>query len=469
MTLLKRSAVTLVFQLGGQAVTVLAGVVLARRLGPAGKGITAYAMVALMLVSTFFGGQNQAIAYQFGRKRLSLPAVHRAMLQVFGVIAPFCALGMVAIGFGFPGQRALLAAALALPFALYAQFSAQFFVLIGRPILSNLQSFGITALYGLGVLAFVLLPHGGTFAALAAWVGSIAIGAGYSVFHLLPYLKGRRAYRRDQAESAEPTLAESALPHPEVVREHLAFSCSSGLTSLASFLNLRIDVFLVSVMLGAAELGIYTLAIATGELMWRVAQAVVWSALGRIASESRECSARLVAKLSRNIFAFQLLSGALVFVFAPSLITAIYGHRFAEAATTLRVLLPGLVLYTSEGTIGHFFCVQEGKPELRLGVQCSSIALCAVITMLTIHRLSIIGAAIATSVTYIGVVAVMTFLFTRATGVSVGELFLLQRSDIERYLGIVKARLAPAYTAPLRRESEYAGLGMEPPRSPESR
>jgi O-antigen/teichoic acid export membrane protein len=438
MSLLKRSAVTLTFQLGGQAVTVLAGIALARSLGPAGKGVTAYAMVALALVTTYFSGQNQAIAYQFGRKRLGLHAVHRAMLHVFAMVAPFCVIIMAAIGWGFSSQRALIAAAIALPFALYTQFCAQFFLVIGRPMLSNLQGFGSTVLYGIGVLAFVLLGHGGTIAALSVWVASIVIGTAYSSYHILPYLQGRREYRRDQAEAAEPLLDEATLPHPEVVRDHLAFSYKSGLASLASYLNLRIDVFLVSVMLGAAELGTYTLAIATGELMWRVAQAVIWSALGRIASEPRERAAQLVAKLARNIFAFQLVAGTIAFVFAPPLITAIYGQAFAEAATALRFLLPGLMLYTVDGMMGYFFSVQEGKPTLRLAVQCSSIVVCALITVLTIHRFSIVGAAIATSVSYIGVVAVMTFLFTRATGVSVGELFLLQRSDIERYAGVIK-------------------------------
>src|SRR5262249_55141162 len=147
MSLLKRSAETFVFQLGGQAVTVLAGIVLARSLGPAGKGVTAYAVVALALVTTFFNGQNQAIAYQFGRRRLSLQTVHRAMLHVFAFATPLCLAGMIGISLAFPSQRALLAAAAALPFALYAQFAAQFFLVIGRPRLSNLQTFGATLLY----------------------------------------------------------------------------------------------------------------------------------------------------------------------------------------------------------------------------------------------------------------------------------------------------------------------------------
>jgi len=220
--------------------------------------------------------------------------------------------------------------------------------------------------------------------------------------------------------------------------------CKSGFTSLASFLNLRIDVFIVSIMLGSAELGVYTLAIATGELMWKVAQAVVWSSLGRIASEPADRSAQLVAKVSRNIFTFQLIFGSIVFVLAPPLITIVYGSAFAETATALRYLLPGLMLYTVDSVMGYFFSVQQGKPTLRLMVQSASIVICATITMLTIHRLSIIGAAIATSVSYISVVIVMTILFTRATNIRVAEMFLLQRSDLDRYVQIIKKGLQKA-------------------------
>jgi O-antigen/teichoic acid export membrane protein len=437
MSLLKRSAVTLIFQLGGQAVTVLAGIALARSLGPAGKGVTAYAIVALALVTTFFNGQNQAIAYQFGRRRLGLPAVHRAMMTVFAWVVPVIIAVMLGIGFWVPSQIGLIPAAAALPFALYAQFSTQFFLVIGKQLTANIQTFASTVFYGLGVFVLMLYGRGGLTAALCIWVASIVFGASYSAYHLWPYFRGKKAYVRDQSSSSA-ALAETTQVHQEVVREHFLFSCRSGLSSFASFLNLRIDVFVVSFMLGAAELGVYTLAIATGEIMWKLAQAVVWSGMGRIASETPARSALLVAQMSRNLFTFQLIFAIIAYILAPTLITLVYGPAFAEAATTLRFLLPGLVLYTSDSVMGYFFSVQKGKPTLRLTVQCCSIVACAAITFLTIPRFSIIGAAIATSTTYVGVVAVMLYFFTKETGIRPLDMFVLQKDDFERYGALLK-------------------------------
>jgi len=95
--------------------------------------------------------------------------------------------------------------------------------------------------------------------------------------------------------------------------------------------------------------------------------------------------------------------------------------------------MPGLTAYLIEAPIGYFFSVQKGRPTFRLMVQSASVAICAVITFLTIPHFKIYGAAIATSVTYLFVAVVMTVLFTRSTKISVWELYVLQRSDIERY------------------------------------
>jgi O-antigen/teichoic acid export membrane protein len=434
VSLLKRSAVSLLFQLGGQAAAVIVGVALARGLGPAGKGTTAYAMVTLSLVMTFFDGHCEAIAYQFGGRRLSFASVHRAMIRIFVVAAPLCMFVLISLGLLIPSQRALIAAAVAVPFALYSQLATQFFMVMGRMWNANLQSLAPTVLYALVLSPLLLWGHAGVREALIIWVASIAVGAAYGFACLRPYLLGSRPVVRDLSEaSAEEPELESEPEHRSVIREQFSFMTKAGLSSFASYLNLRVDVFIVSAMLGAGELGVYTLAVATGELMWKVGGAVIWSVLGRIASEPPERSAELVAKVTRNILALNLVFAALVFIFAPPLITLVYGLPFARTATAMRLLMPGLTAYLIEAPIGYFFSVQKGRPTFRLMVQSASVAICAVITFLTIPHFKIYGAAIATSVTYLFVAVVMTVLFTRSTKISVWELYVLQRSDIERY------------------------------------
>jgi O-antigen/teichoic acid export membrane protein len=445
---------TMVFQLGGQAASVIVGVALARLLGPAGKGTTAYAMVALSLVTMYFNGQNEAIAYQFGRRRLSIAAVHRAMFHIFAITAPLCMLIMIGIGFGLPSQHALIAAALALPFALYAQFATQFLLVIGRTLTANILALSSTLLYAMVITPLLLWGHAGTREALIVWVGALAAGALYAWYSLRPYITGKRQVLRDAEENEEPELE---LSHGEVFKEQFVFMGKAGFSSFASYLNLRIDVFIVSIMLGAAELGVYTLAIATGELMWKVGQAITWSALGRIASETPERSAEMVAKVTRNIFALQFVFALVVFIAAPPLITFVYGPAFNETSTTMRLLLPGLTAYLIEGPIGYFFSVQKGNPTFRLVVQSCSIGICAVVTFLAIPRFSIYGAAVATSVSYLCVVAIMTVLFTRSTNVSVWELFFLQRSDFERYGRLLEGLKKNLASALRRNKSHNSG------------
>ena len=110
---------------------------------------------------------------------------------------------------------------------------------------------------------------------------------------------------------------------------------------------------------------------------------------------------------------------------------AIYGRAFAEAGPVLQILMPGLVVYAVESFLGYFIRVQVRRPLLIFAIQMVSSLACVAITLLTIHRFGIAGAAFATSVTYVGVVAFKSLFFKSKTGIGMREQWLLRPSDVQ--------------------------------------
>jgi len=108
----------------------------------------------------------------------------------------------------------------------------------------------------------------------------------------------------------------------------------------ADFLNLRVDVFVVSIMLDARSLGIYSLAVATGELIWQISRPLSWTTTGRVAAGTREYAIALVSRVTRMILAVELLAGIVIFAFAPAAVNAVYGSAYAESGDLVRWLLP---------------------------------------------------------------------------------------------------------------------------------
>lgn len=426
-TVIAQTMITFFGNSSGYIVAIFTGIVVARALGPEGKGIASYAALVMALFTTFGGGLQAGIMFECGRNGRSQELAYGAALRLLGLTMLPIAAVLFAIGIADPRHSAFAYVACAIPFAVYCQIANGIFLLRNdirtTVIQATIPTFGV-ALFTIPALTVF---HGGLTAVLAIWAIMFAASGCYAMFRLNTYLPAL-------------SLASSM----ELIREQGLFSLKSGSTSLASFLNLRVDVFVVSIMLDARTLGIYTLAVATGELMWQVSRPLIWATNGRVAAAERTSAVALTATVTRNIFAVEAAIGVVIFLLAPLAVELVYGPAYAESGTIVRWLLPGLVLYAAQAPLAYFIMVKEGKPTALLAIQVVCAVLCATISALTIHRLNIFGAALATTVTY-GVSAVASgVLFARYTGLPAGTFLVLRREDFGRFqrlIGAVFARL----------------------------
>lgn len=414
----------------GQLAGIAAGVTQARVLGPDGKAVLAYAVIALSMVLIGTDGISNAVLVQVSRKEDSLRRIHRAMIGVVGAIALPCALIALIAGIVLPSERPLLGAALAIPFALYVQGARGMLLALGATAAVAWQGSILTAFCSAGIIVALLVWHVSSYQALAIWFICQLAAAGYTAAVL------RRRIGRSEAR-------ESGRSVGELIREQFRFGTKSSLATAAAYINLRIDVFLISALLGPRLLGIYTLAVSTGELLWSIGLPVVWAALENIAGDPFHEAAALSARLMRYVVALQVVLGGVLFIFGPWLIVHVYGAAFESAGTVLRILLPGLVVYAVETFLGYFILVQIKRPLLLFAVQLSSAAACTVLTLLTLDRFGINGAAMATTVTYAGVVAFKSLYFRRKTGIGLRQQWVVTRDDLRPLY--VRLRQAAGY------------------------
>ncbi len=349
-------------QVGCQVITILSGIVIARAIGPDGKGFSGYAATAVNFVAVFFYGFADAVFFQFGKQKHSARAVHRVALRIMIgalciVIPAFCIIAAVA-----PSQRPLAAAAIALPFALYMQILTPFLLVREKILLTNIRALTQSLGTALVTLPLLIFTHLGLSAVLGVWVLFYAVSALQSAW-------GVRTMLREPATSQDDAKV--------LLEGQLGFGLRAAGGSAAGFLNLRIAVIVVSVMFSATALGWYMLAIASGEMLWQVSRAFVWPALGRIGADSLHDSAALVARLTRNILAIVAVLGLVAFIVGPWLIVHVYGEAFAPAGNALRWALPGLVAYSAEIALTQFVMLQLVRPVAVIWIQSSAAALCA--------------------------------------------------------------------------------------------
>ncbi len=415
--IVRQTFLTFCGQSGGYVVTIVTGIVVARTLGPAGKGIVALAMLLLAIFTTYGDGIQSAIMYQCGNRREPESLVYAAALRLIGAVFLPLSIALLVVGFTVPRFGTLIFVAIAIPFSVYVQVVNSFLLMRNQVaatiVIGAFGTFG----YALVVVPALLLWHADAYAILGIWAAMYLAAAAYAWIRVAALIP---------ASAARSTT-------PAVLFDQARFGFKSGSISVATFLNLRVDVFIVGLMLDARTLGIYSLSVATAELLWQLSRPLGWSTMGRIAVAERAEAIALTASVTRNTLAVVTVAGAILFAIAPAAIVFVYGAAYAEAGHVLRWLIPGAICYAANGTMGYYVATREGKPLTIFYQQSASVIACAVITAGTLHVIGIYGAALATSVTYVLSTVARGVLFNRTTGASPLSFMLLNAGDLQRY------------------------------------
>jgi len=411
--LLRKTLHTFATLLFGQGSSIAAGIAVAHAFGPSGRGILSFAAILLTFAFTTADGVRNAVAFQIGNEGRDARSVWATALRLMAAISPLGIVAFLGLWQFTRSQPAYLYVALAFPFALYSQAVGIVYFLRDRNEEFNLRNAATIGGGGsLVTLVLVLAFHASVAVVLDAWLASYVVAAVWSAFGVGAML-------------GPPGVRERNL-----LREQVTFVGKSALSNNVTFLALRVDVFIVSAFASVASLGIYTLALATGEIMWGASKSLYWSASGRVATLPLAEAAALTARIVRLITAMQFVVGVALFAIGPWLISTAYGGRFVESGSVLRVLLPGMILYSADGMLSYFIAVRAGRPGLLLGLECVTLGICATIAYATIGRYGILGPAVADTVAYVASYVVKMNVFCRLSGLGFWHVAIPRFEDV---------------------------------------
>ena len=225
------------------------------------------------------------------------------------------------------------------------------------------------------------------------------------------------------------------------VKDIFMFSIPVYLGDLFKALNYRMDVFFVSFFQSPRELGFYTTAVGTANLILMVSSAFATNLLQRVASEqsSPEENAARTAQIVRIIFWFNLICaiglGSVSFWLLPFLYTPV----FINSVPALLLILPGTWLLSLMFILTSYIN-GIGKPKVNLVISMVALVVTAFLDATLIPHYSIEGAAVASSAAYSLATILSMGYFLHQTGLPLSSLMLLNRDDLHQ-LGLVVGRL----------------------------
>lgn len=418
---------TFVRQIGAGILQLITIIAIARALGPEGNGHFSVALLLPTLLSTFLDiGLSSANTHFVSGQRISARAAFYSSLRWISILVPIGLLVGVAIIYlagerWFPGVPAsALWVALAVYPVLFIQSTLP-------SIFRGLQDFKI--------FNFIFLLQPAT--TLLVILGMVSLGSSQVSLMLLAFLIGM-AVSGGFTSAALYCKTRSDVPKRGYFghynRRTIQYALKSHVSIAITFLNYRVDVYLLNLLGEATSTGLYVVSTQIAERLWlfSVAASIALSPLlSQLSAKAHQLSkassqANLRAnpsyksidkreKITPLIYLWVLiatgLAGIVMACVALPMVTFLFGDRYRASAVVLWLLLPGVVAWSGARVLAYDLAARD-RPELNIYLNMGVLAVNVAGNLWLIPAYGMFGAAIATTVSYALFSVVMLHTYT---------------------------------------------------------
>jgi stage V sporulation protein B len=402
------------------AISFTMAVLLARALGPEGRGVTSLYTsainVSFMLVSLgasaaaiYFVARRELTARQSMEVGLSL-ALIAALLSVLGVLAAYLLFNDQLVDAGVPYWFIVFS----IPAAV--QFRSVEAVLQAQGRFAAFNAMGIS----LGLTAFL------SFVVIELTIGltvsrAIVVWSFYFVFPaLFGYLLiGRDAWPRRPAG-------------PATLRQVATFGMQGQVSNLVQLLNYRLDSYLVLVFVGASGVGLYSIGVQLSEGLWFIANSVSLVLLTNLTAGDEAYAARATPLVCRGTLLVTSLVALAAGAVSPFIIPTVFGQAFEGAVLPFILLLPGAVALAGTKVLASYV-FSRGRPLINGAIAAVALVVAVGVDAALIPVWGVKGAAVGATMGYIVSLALTAIAYRRLSGGSLFEALVPRPSDLALY------------------------------------
>lgn len=409
----------------GLAITVVVA-----RQGPKVQGAFALFVAVESALLTLFSGLGLWLARQMSQQGGGPKVQALPMLQ--GVLRAAVSLGLVAsavllaVSWGAEAMpySQLWLLALAAPFLLLVPTATGLWLGEARMWPINVAQVAAPAVVLLGLLGAWWLTQGTVRSAplvvlvLTAWVSGKAIVAVCTALYAL-----RDATQRDEALGLGSGLGAQATARWQ---QGWPFIATIGLANVVSLLNYRASLFLVERFHGLSAVGTYSVAVTVAELLWLLSSSVTVSAYARIGHPDPRVAASMTVQAVRINVLATLLAAPVLLAGAWWALPWVLGEAYQASLMPLMALLPGVAGYAAASSLSAYYTNHLGRPQLAGAIAGLSLCVSFGLGWWLVPRWGATGAAVSSSVGYLGAIVVAYGVFLKHAGLPMRALWTRQ-------------------------------------------
>jgi O-antigen/teichoic acid export membrane protein len=406
-TALKSGGRLLAHRAAQYGLAFLSGIIITRALGPSGRA--EYALPLALSVTVWVAlhlSIELAVQRLLGRREATLREVAGFLAAATLGISVVAVTVAIVVGLlvrtellaGVPPVNVVLAA-MTIPFSLMGQMAAALLFRLGA-----LRAYGwiVAASGGLQLalaISLALAWHIDSSVALAITLIVIA-ATGIALCVVLTRYTGARAL----VPRTSRALARTAL--------------GAGLklhaSSLALYLNLKIDLLLISAMTNARQTGLYSLSATLAELVFVATSTVSLSALQTQVEAEEDTAAEYTVSFTRQTLALSVIIAAVAAAGSYPFVVLAYGSTWTGSVAPFAVLTLAAIGLGVEGPARNLL-IRIGRPAVISAASIVALVVNVVANLVLVPGIGIMGAAVASVLSYWVAALLMVWLVRRAT------------------------------------------------------
>jgi O-antigen/teichoic acid export membrane protein len=389
----------LVSSVVGNAGYFAAMLVVARVLGPSGRGTVAFITVTALVTSQLANlGVTDATSVMAARS----PSLRPILLTNVTLAA---LAGAAAVGTG-------VAALLALVPGIRPEGTGGvvLVILVVATTASASAAAGYAFLQGTGRFKPYARVQAASAWAYAAALAVVEVTVGRTVTRAAVIWAGAQGLSGLMLLAAAALDTGVARPDPGLLRESIRFGVRAWIGGLSRLLNARTDQIITGLISTEATLGIYAVAVNSGELTYYLASAAATALLPAVAASDPKVRVERTLRAYRATVLLTLMGMVASAALGPVMLPLVFGQAFRPAVGPFLILIPSAIGFATQGLFSQAALASFAPGRSSLGPLVALITQTA-LDLVLIPRSGASGAAIAATTALIvgGAVSVWAY------------------------------------------------------------
>jgi O-antigen/teichoic acid export membrane protein len=424
MNLARESFYTFIFQISGFIGATIAGVIIARTLGPSNKGIIVVALLYPSLFFTIFSLTiGLGIMHHMGKREYDAKTfAGSALIMLIGMSVLSLSVFFVTVGL----FREILYKGIEIKYLIIAGISVPFYLMLyyfssilqgsmdikGYNVANQLSSFSNLFF----VLVFIFLWRFTALEAVIAGISGIVLGGLFSFFKIIKRTGG-------------------VFFNKELTSRIIKDGAKIHIGAIATFMFNQANIFILNYYAMPSEVGFYSVAFSIANILFFFSVSLEIGLYPKMAHAAMEDAIKLVQVATRQILLITASAALIMAVFSKGLVLIYGGKAFLPSVSPLLFLIPGIVVFVIPKILATLW-VRKGWFLPLTYIATSTAILSLILNLLLIPKFGANGAAIATTTTYVFAGMIGLFLFWKYISKDIMSLFIPRREDFAIYKDI---------------------------------